>query len=82
MERLRFDVAVPVILPSQPSVVYNVANVFQAVDILINKWPKRGGRARRAARKACLMALEETASVELARETFERAAEEAGILVR
>lgn len=82
MARLRFDVAVPVILPSQPSVIYKVANVLQAVDILINKWPKRGGRARHAARRACLMALENSASVDLARQAFVEAAEEAGILTR
>lgn len=80
MDRGWFDEPVPVILPCNPDVTYNVTGLFQAVDILLNKWPTNGGSAHFRAREACMAAMEGTISPEEARLAFTEAAEEAGIL--
>lgn len=82
MERGWFDKPVPVILPGKANVTHNVSNVFQAVEILLKRWPTKGGPAHLQARMACLAAMEGTVSPGEARLAFTDAAAEAGILVR
>jgi Protein of unknown function (DUF982) len=82
MERGWFDKPVSVVFPGKPGVTYNVSSVFQAVDILLNKWPIEWGPAHLEARQACMAAMEGTITPGEARDAFITAAEEAGILVR
>lgn len=60
-----------------------VKTVAQAADVLLNAWPKSQSRkAHRAAREACLRALEGRHDAARAREAVEAAAKDAGALER
>jgi hypothetical protein len=60
----------------------NVSSARQAAEWLLFRWPKEIDTAKaRAARKACLDALEGQRKAAAAREAFREAAEEAGILI-
>jgi hypothetical protein len=59
-----------------------ITSVEEAAEWLLERWPleAQGRRAHLAARTACRAALEGAGTVEAARESFIRAAREAGIL--
>lgn len=60
--------------------VYNVSNARQAAEILLHRWPDAGTIKHRDARYACLQVLQGLQKPEVARQAFEEAAREAGIL--
>ena len=75
--------AVPVMLGASYA-VYHVNNNLQAADILLNRWPAKGGAKHRAAREAVLVAMERTkdrVAVAKAQKAFAEAAKEADILI-
>jgi hypothetical protein len=60
----------------------NISSARQAAEWLHFRWPKEIDTAKaRAARKACLDALEGQREAAAARKAFREAAEEAGILI-
>jgi hypothetical protein len=60
----------------------NISSARQAAEWLLFRWPKEIDTAKaRAARKACLDALEGQREAAAARQAFRAAAEEAGILI-
>jgi hypothetical protein len=78
-----WDGAVPVTLGSRFT-VYRVNNNHQAADILLNRWPTKGGAKHRAARAAVLAAMERTKdrmALAKAQKAFAEAAKEADILI-
>ncbi|WP_442583768.1 DUF982 domain-containing protein [Mesorhizobium sp. ASY16-5R] len=64
--------------------VHNVNNNHQAADILLHKWPTKGGAKQRAAREAVVKAMEQAhdrMSLAKAQKAFAEAAKEADILI-
>jgi hypothetical protein len=63
--------------------VQNISSAREAAEWLLHKWPTGtiDSLKARAARRACLAALEDQAPAEEARLAFRVAAEEAGILI-
>ena len=60
----------------------NISSARQAAEWLLFRWPKEIDTTKaRAARKACLDALEGQREAAAARKAFREAAEEAGILI-
>jgi hypothetical protein len=60
----------------------NIASVEEATEFLLQNWPDEKGRKYKAARQACLDALEGRDTARHARSGFIAAAKEAGIYVR
>ena len=63
--------------------VHHVNNNLQAAEILLNRWPAKGGAKHREARRAVLDAMERAHDrmlLEKARKAFCEAAKEADIL--
>src|SRR5690606_35413216 len=76
----RFDRTVPVHL--RPGRIHMVGSAREAAEKLLFEWPgDREAAKHRAARRACLRALEGLADARKARLAFEAAAKDAGILV-
>ncbi|MDH6231794.1 hypothetical protein M2281_002392 [Mesorhizobium soli] len=63
-------------------IVYKVDNVNQVANMLLTRWPMPDSPTQVAARRACFAFMNGSGTAEAVREAFERAAEEAGILVR
>ena len=64
--------------------VHNVNNNHQAADILLHKWPTKGGAKQHAARQAVLKAMEsahDRLALARAQKAFAEAAKEADILI-
>lgn len=80
MEDLRFDRPVHVLL-GRGNVHHTIRTVAEAADALVNRWPKQGGNAHLAARRACLSALQGKRTAMAARKAFEKAAREDFILM-
>lgn len=75
-----FDEAVPIL---DKRGVRHVASAREAAEWLLDRWPLKADTAKaRAARQACLDALEGSGSVAAARKAFRDAAEEAGLLTQ
>lgn len=79
MERGWWNKPVTVML-GPANVTYVVNNTLMAARILLEQWPVEGGTAHRAARIACIAAMN-GGDPEKARVAFEAAAREAGILL-
>jgi hypothetical protein len=78
-----WDGTVPVMLGNSVT-VHHVSNNLQAADILLHKWPTKGGAKQRAAREAVLKAMErarDRVALSTAQKAFAEAAREADILV-
>lgn len=80
MDRGWFSPVVPVML--RTGTTHQVNNVLQAADILLHRWPIHDSPVQVAARRACLNFIEGRGTADEVREAFERAAEEAEILMR
>jgi hypothetical protein len=81
-ERGWWDAPVPVVLGGGVT-VHHVNNSLPAADILLNRWPAKGGAKHRAVRQAVLSAMERAHDpmlLEKARKAFSGAAKEADIL--
>lgn len=82
-ERGWWDEPVKVMLGKSVT-VHHVSNNLQAADILLHKWPTKGGAKQRAAREAVLKAMERTqdrVTLAKAQKAFAEAAKEADILI-
>jgi len=77
---LRFVETVPVQL--RPGHIRMIASVREAAEVLLTAWPEgRETRKRRAAREACLRALEGSGTPAQARKALESVARDEGRLV-
>jgi hypothetical protein len=76
----RFEEPVQVTLGPAKNVIHVVTRLGQAIDILLNKGPLKGGPKHLAAREACYNAVIGREWPEIAREAFAEAAKEADIL--
>jgi len=77
---LRFDDTVPVHL--QPGRIRMIGSVREAAEVLLREWPEGPEtKKRRAAREACLRALDGTGTAEQARNALESVARAEGHLV-
>ncbi len=81
MDPKRWDKAVEIEL-GRTGQIRRVTSTQEAAEILLTKWPIKGGRMHLAARLACLDVLEGVQPPEYAREAFIAAADEAGFLFR
>lgn len=59
-----------------------ITSVSQAAEQLLYHWPVKGGKKHRAARVACVEALEGVGSADQVRAAFIEACGEAGVFVR
>lgn len=59
-----------------------VNSTREAVDFLLQRWPRQEGRAFAAAKRTCFQALEGKVKVDKARKAFIKAAQEAAISIR
>ncbi|MEQ1955982.1 DUF982 domain-containing protein [Mesorhizobium yinganensis] len=79
-----WDGTVKVMLGRNGSTLHHVTNNYQAADILLHKWPTKGGAKQRAAREAVVKAMErahDRMALAKAQKAFAEAAKEADILV-
>jgi ElaB/YqjD/DUF883 family membrane-anchored ribosome-binding protein len=83
LERGWWDEPVRVMLGTSVT-VHHVSNNLQAADILLHKWPTKGGAKQRAAREAIVKAMErahDRMALAKAQKAFAEAAKEADILI-
>jgi len=64
-----------------PENSYRIVDQREAAECLLLRWPFGGGRKHLAARKACMVVLQEVKQSRAARPAFQAAAKEADILL-